>query len=78
MRPDTNLKQPKISMTLKLVISSLVFEFSGWLPSLWVGVGHCQNFRGFDIRGVPYVYINREIQGMPVQYVSVPWLEPKL
>ena len=23
-------------------------------------------FRGFDIRGVPYVYINREIQGMPV------------
>ena len=26
----------------------------------------CQNFRGFDIRGVPYVYINREIQGMPV------------
>ena len=29
----------------------------GWL---------CQNFRGFDIRGVPYVHINREIQGMPV------------
>ena len=26
----------------------------------------CQNFRGFDICGVPYVYINREIQGMPV------------
>ena len=26
----------------------------------------CENFRGFDIRGVPYVYINREIQGMPV------------
>ena len=26
----------------------------------------CQNFRGFDIRGVPYVYINREIHGMPV------------
>ena len=25
-----------------------------------------QNFRGFDICGVPYVYINREIQGMPV------------
>ena len=25
-----------------------------------------QNFRGFDIRGGPYVYINREIQGMPV------------
>ena len=23
-------------------------------------------FRGFDIRGVPYVYIDREIQGMPV------------
>ena len=34
--------------------------------SVWAGVGHCQNFRGFDIRGVPYVYINREIQGMPV------------
>ena len=26
----------------------------------------CQNFRGFDFRGVPYVYINREIQGMSV------------
>ena len=25
-----------------------------------------QNFRGFDIRRVLYVYINREIQGMPV------------
>ena len=30
----------------------------GWL---------CQNFRGFNIRGVPYVYINHEIQGIPVQ-----------
>ena len=30
----------------------------------------CQNFRGFDIRGVPYVYINREIQGMPVVGIS--------
>ena len=25
-----------------------------------------KNFRGFDIRGGPCVYINREIQGMPV------------
>ena len=33
---------------------------------LWAGVGMCQNFRGFDIRGIPYVHINREIQGMPV------------
>ena len=31
-----------------------------------------QNFRGFDIRGVPYVYINREIQGMPVCFF---WLK---
>ena len=23
-------------------------------------------FRGFDIHGVPYVYINRKIQGMPL------------
>ena len=29
-----------------------------------------QNFRIFDIRGVLYVYINREIQGMPVCYNS--------
>ena len=32
----------------------------------------CENFRGFDIRGLPYVYINREIQGMPVmKYTSL-------
>ena len=30
----------------------------------------CQNFCSFDIRGVLYVYINREIQGMPVLYKS--------
>ena len=35
-------------------------------PRLWAGVGLYQNFRGFDILGVPYVYINREIKGMPV------------
>ena len=29
-----------------------------------LGLG--QNFCGFDIREVPYVNINREIQGLPV------------
>ena len=29
--------------------------------------GSMSNFRGFDIRGLPTVYINREIQGMPVE-----------
>ena len=29
-------------------------------------LGLCQNFRGFEFRGVPNVYINREIQEVPV------------
>ena len=35
-------------------------------------------FRGFDIRGVPYVYINREIQGMAVYGVTNIYSETRL
>ena len=30
-----------------------------------------QNFRDFEFRGDPDVYINREIQGMPVMKVKI-------
>ena len=36
-------------------------------------VGSMSKFLRFDIRGVPYVYINRKIQGMPVlRHIQVP------
>ena len=40
-------------------------------------LGLCQNIRGFDIRGIPYVYINCEIQGMLVIWLKRFLIESK-
>ena len=44
----------------------LILEFSCCKGTLGVGQGLWQNFRDFEFRGDPNVYINREIQEVPV------------
>ena len=45
---------------------TLIIASSGSQGSLGVGGDLCQNFRGFEFRAVPIVYINRENQEVPV------------
>ena len=44
----------------------LIFIISGCKGSLGVGGINVKNFRGFEFRGDPNVYIKREIQEVPV------------
>ena len=60
-RPYYQIINTKIRKTLlRITLSSKIW----FQPACEQRLG--QNFRGFDIRGVLYVYINHEIQGMPV------------
>ena len=57
---------------------TLIIASSGSQGSLGVGGDLCQNFRGFEFRGDPNVYIQRKIQEAPVlENISSSALGPK-